>query len=365
MASPSVRRSGSTPGGVALLPEKSRLVLFAGRAYKGGHTTPETHTVAVPTRRSTLPTGCWSDPDTPGATFRKCTHGSQSPCVERHRDLVSRCRSSVCWAGSKVVPSRRSPSVRSCRAAGSPPRPSPAPPPHTAARRAARPGHRRGRRAGSTRTPPGGPGAPPRVRRARPGRLPGATSTSRSTARATIPLWSANGEAVSRSACTSAATSRAGAVVSSRVCESDCNRWAASVETGWPALVPPVSEWIRANACNGERPSTGREREQLGAHPHRGLGDLVTRSRAAPPPGWTPTPPAPRWRAPPAGATPPSAREWSGAGLGLAASRRCRPGLRRRPTARPRSRSATRRADRERISRGLCRRMGHGGKAIG
>ena len=102
------------------------------------------------------------------------------------------------------------------RPAGSTPRPSPAPPRRTAARRAGRPGRRSRSRAGWTRTPRAAPGAPPRVRRARPGPRPRDTSTSRSAARATSPSYDPNGATVATSACTSAASISARATVVER-----------------------------------------------------------------------------------------------------------------------------------------------------
>ena len=72
-----------------------------------------------------------------------------------------------------------------------------------------------------------------------------------------------------------------------------------------------------------------------------------------------PNPPARRRRTPPAAATRRSARGWSGAAPGRAASRRSRPGSRRTPTALLRARSA-RPADRARERDG-----GHAAKAIG
>ena len=108
---------------------KSQGLCSSGPRRTQDTTTPQTHTVAVPTRRSTLPTGRWSDPDLPGATVRQCTPGSQSRVssgieISQTSSGGVRCRSSVRTASQ--------------RAAGSPRRPSSAPRRRRAATSAAR-----------------------------------------------------------------------------------------------------------------------------------------------------------------------------------------------------------------------------------
>ena len=173
---------------------------------------------------------------------------------------------------------------------------------------------------------------------------PRATSTSRSAARATIPLCEANGAAATRSACTTAATSSAGA--DGRRGQQPAPRpaaaSAASASRGRPSCVvghasrPPASAWIRASACARRPAEHRRQRQQLGRHPERGLRDLVAGARRGPRPGTTPTPRGRRSRGRRGAATRRSSRARYAAARGRAASRRSRRGPRRTPTARPR-----------------------------
>ena len=125
----------------------------------------------------------------------------------------------------------------------------------------ARPARRRGRRAGSTRTPRRRARCPASGTTSDFASTPRATSTSRSAARATIPLCEANGAAVARSACTTAATSSAGdrRLGQQQLRDSRCSRVGglgvprtAELRSGTePAAASACS---RAKACSGERP---------------------------------------------------------------------------------------------------------------
>ena len=177
-------------------------------------------------------------------------------------------------------------------AAGSPRRPRRTPRRRRAARRARRRRRRRGSRAGSTRTPRAAPGARPPGTTSDFSSTPRATSTSRSAARATSPLWEANGAAVARSACTTAATSSAGAVGRRGQQLADAAQPVGRRGVAGPAAAlvgqrpAAASAWIRASACSGERASAGASAEQLGRDPHRVGRDLVAGARRAPRPAW-------------------------------------------------------------------------------
>ena len=75
-SSPSAACSGSTPAGAGSAPDRAHgparqcqpLKCPRTRRTNGEHNSRDPHVSRVPTRRSTLPTGRWSDRDTPGAS---------------------------------------------------------------------------------------------------------------------------------------------------------------------------------------------------------------------------------------------------------------------------------------------------------
>src|SRR5689334_933776 len=68
---------------------KSTLVCVTSPAYQGDNTTPDQHTVAVPTQRSTLPTGRLQTGILPGQQLETLQLGSPIRVFERHRSFGS------------------------------------------------------------------------------------------------------------------------------------------------------------------------------------------------------------------------------------------------------------------------------------
>ena len=121
------------------------------------------------------------------------------------------------------------------------------------------------------------PRAPPATSRPRPRE----TRTSRSTARATTPLWEPNGAAATSSAWATAATSIAGtSAPTARTSATPRSRAADSASRGRPSRSSgrdraAATVCRRASTCSGRPGQRRSPRQQLGRDPHRVLGDLV------------------------------------------------------------------------------------------